>query len=52
MNKWLVIGGVALLVLILSKRAGAADVNSYAYISNPDNWERLSYYLPGSGVML
>lgn len=45
MAKWLVIGGVVLLVLLLAKKAHAAP-------GAAASWDYLPDYRPGSGVVL
>lgn len=45
-NKWLVIGGIALVVLLINKR-GQAEVNNPYDIRN---WEALPGYNIGSGL--
>lgn len=45
-NKWLVIGVVALVMLLLSKRSQAAAGNPY----DVRNWETLPGYNLGSGL--
>lgn len=44
MNKWLVIGGVVVLVLLLAKKANASPTDP-AYVYDPGNW----YWSPVQG---
>lgn len=48
MNKWLIIGGVALAVVLLSRRAQADPKNPY----DVRNWDALPGYSVGSGAWL
>jgi hypothetical protein len=48
MTKWIVIGGVALAVVIIARRAMAGERDTY----DPGSWSTLPGYRQGSGVML
>lgn len=55
MNKIVVIGGIAVLVLLLARKAGADPAtSSSSYVMNPQNWRTLPGYVAaqGGGVML
>lgn len=48
MNQWLVVGGVAVLMLLLARKA-KADPGSSAYAFNPQNWRTLPGYIAAQG---
>lgn len=45
-NRWLVIGGISLVVLMLAKRIQAAPGNPY----DVRNWETMPAYRAGTGL--
>ncbi|MHB1430386.1 MAG: hypothetical protein ACYCVW_17015 [Rhodocyclaceae bacterium] len=55
MNQWIVIGGVAVILLLVACEAKArADQASPAYAYNPQNWRTLPGYIAaqGGGVVM
>lgn len=48
MNQWIVVGGVAVLVLLLARKV-KADSAASAYSFNPQNWRTLPGYIAAQG---